>query len=275
MEHALWYLLLLGHWGKRRCSITDFYAYGNYLGEAIHHVKARAKVLGLSDCQLLEATRVETFSSPDPIYSIRLSNGVFVGKGISSFTVSPDTVPFLYPTGIVQNVTDGLLELRDAEDTYTASMCSKWHVVRSQLQKVTFEQIFYKVLDIVPQVQQVCLTVRDYNGEGRGASKWIKKIEDKHVLLSLIKDNSKDILENGFVEFEVYTPDGETCLGFDKYRHLLLKTQHKAFYQLYLLQLQSFKVQEVETISLPDSCQYYCHYRPFESLVEKEFKNLL
>ena len=271
METKLWYLLLIGSWGQERKALANFYAYGSHLGTALHHVLASASVLGLTGCELLEATALDKGTLPDPHLITRLAKGVYVRKGLHTFKASLSTAPFLYPLGVVRKMKDGVLELSGEKNCFVHEEEVGCFSLQMRLQRDIFEQFLYRVLQSVSEVCSIQLTLREGSGSGAKKEKWVHNSLGNAGIPGFLQVSSKSVLWNGFVDLAVLAKGGTLRLEVDEQKHLNIITHHMEDYQLFLQLANDYGVEEVN--ELPDV--ELCHFRLHQSFGKLQLHNFL
>ncbi|WP_299823391.1 hypothetical protein [uncultured Pontibacter sp.] len=273
MERKLWYLLVKGNVGQEVSALADFYSYGEHLGIAIHKANDCARVIGLTDCQAVEASLlpmagVTELSMPTE----RLSADVFVGRGLHTFPESAGEKIFICPTGIVKGATNGILDLESAQQSFRADGpdAAGTYTFRLVLGVGMLEHVFFCLSAQLRGVDRGHLSLKTGSACGSEKEEWIT---DGPTLLSFIQRNLPDTLENGFVTLALSASGGETSLCMDKFKRLILKTCDK---RLFASLLQSMEMLGIPSYAGPlRNRQGYLTYRPFNSLDSAGLKQKL
>lgn len=252
---------------------ANFYACGEHLGEALFRVRKYANVISMNQCYLLEAAPLhETV----PVESEQLAEDVFIARGLETFPAPKPNIPYVPPVGVVRRATDGLLEPDMAEHLFSADGPDEesFYTLRFKLGADRLQTVFFQLHDFFPEVNLVCISIRDYKG-GESIEHWISSShKNKSESISFFQQYVADTLENGYVELAIYCLEGEICLTVDEHKKMTLTTKDFKFFNFLCRLLVQTGIKQHDTFVEDEEVALW-HYRPHQSLDHATFRNVL
>jgi hypothetical protein len=272
-----WYLLLNGLIDKKNGAYANFYVYGEHLGASLELVLKYTDKIELSNCELIEAYRLDTLSDYElPNGAIQLAKDVFFKPGLSIYKINKKDKEFISPTGIVKSTDDGeyAFELiKEQFVAYTKDQNGIFTFVMTP-DKSNLEKLFFNSLDLIPSVDAVSFFLED--SEDDKAQLWINKLlVNKQDITEFLLTNAHNTIKNGYVSTVVYSEKGETNLLIDSHKQLKLTTKDVGVFNLFGKKMMALGYKQTKDFYSLEFGYYHWHYRPSDSLNMFDFRRHL
>ncbi|MBN1639360.1 MAG: hypothetical protein JW866_10350 [Ignavibacteriales bacterium] len=279
MNKQFWYFLIHGLLGKRKGAYANFYSYGEHLGDALDLTLKNTSTVGLTDCDLIEAQRLDTFENFElPKECEKISKDVFFKPGLSIYKIKKNEENYIYPTGIVKSSDDGEYDAeliknqfvaysKDANGIYTFLMTPDKYLI---------EDLFFKSFDFIPSVDSVALFIEAEWDNEESTELWINKsLTERQPIIDFLINNIPKTINNGYVSTVVCCAKGETNLVIDSHKHLKLTTKDESVFNNFGKNIMDLGYQQTQDFYSLEYGYYHWHYRPADSLDKMNFREYL
>lgn len=274
-----WYCLTHGLISKRRGAYANFYVYGEHLGEAYDLVLRNADKVGLTNCDLVEAQRLDTlddFMLPEECGEI--SPEVYFKPELSVYRIKKKQKHYFYPTGIVKSTEDGENDAELIKNQFVAYPKDENGIYSFSMSpdKYLLGTLFFQSFDFIPSVDSIALFIEPEWDNEKETELWINKsMTDKHSIIEFLSKNISNTLNNGFVTTAVFCKIGETNLLIDSHKLLKLKTKDESVFNRFGKKIMDLGYKQTRNFYALEHGFYHWHYRPADSLDKKKFREHL
>lgn len=278
MKNEFWYFLIHGLIDKKSGAYANFYSYGQHLGEALDSTLKNTDKVGLYDCDLIEAQRLDTFDDFElPAGSQEISNGVFFKPGLNIYKIKKE-YDYIAPIGIVKSTDDGDYStdlIKNQFVAYTKDENGIYSFTMTPDKKV-FESLFFDALDYIPSVDSVAFFLEsDWENDDK-TELWINKsLTEKQQIVDFLKENVQNTIKNGFVSTVIYSSEGETNLVIDTHKHLKLTTKGESVFNSFGKKMMSIGFKQTKEFYSLEYGFHHWHYRQVDSMNKKDFRDYL
>lgn len=278
MRQKIWYFLINGQADKTTGLYGNFYAYGQHLGDALKNTFHAALQVSFNNPNLMEASQLDEFEvieKRDEL--VQLSDMVHMRPTVHSFPFDEPDKEFQPPVGIVKAT---------GEDEYDYDMIAESFVAHGQdengffelelnIDKADLKDVFLKAIDFLPSVDGFWIYIQPHWDDDKTELWAAKHFVEKELVISFLKQQESNTLENGYIKLVVHSLTGQTNLTLDDHKKIQLHTNDEAVFRHFIGQLIDLGYEQTREFYTLQYGFYHLHYRPAESLPRPEFKAML
>jgi len=276
MKQENWYFLIQGKYDNKG-AIVNFYSTGDHLGDALNNVYECADKINISNCELLEASRldfIEDFELPEN--TEKITEKVKYQNSLSLYEFE-DEENFISPIGIVKSTEDGEYEFDLIKEQFVAYTKNENDIYSftMTISKEKLETIFFKCVEFIPDINSICINLLDHWEEESRNELWINTFKNKKEILIFIKENELNLIQNGFIDIVFCCKKGETNLVLDEHKQICLTTKSEDIFNEFGKQIMNLGFQQTKELYSLENGYYHWHYRPSISLDKNQFRQFL
>lgn len=279
MNNQLWYFLVHGLINEKQGAYTNFFAYGEHLGDALDLTIRNSHKAGFINCDLVEASLLDEEDNLELLQKEdEIAVGLFMTCGLSIYELSEDEDFFIYPTGIVKSCQDSEYDEELIKEQFIANSKDDNGIYSLTLtpDKRNIENLFFSSLEFIPSVDSLAFFLEsDWENE-KQTELWINKsLVEKQLIIDLIKENISNTILNGNVATVIYSLKGETNLVIDAHKQLKLTTKDEQVFNEFGNGLIDMGFEQTKELYTLEYGYYHWHYRTADSLTKNKFREYL
>ncbi len=227
MNEELWYFLLEGKQDKSTGVFGNFYAYGTHLGEALEKTLKASVTNNFYNPHLIEAGLLESLElvmNVDEL--IELNDAVYKSPTIHAFPYNDPDKSFIPPIGIVKSIEDGEYEYDLIKETFVAYGRNENGIFEFEfvVSKKNLIELLFKSINFLPSIDGFWIYINNFWDDDQ-TELWVAKhFTDKTTTTNFLKEQQKNILENGYLDIVVHSITGQTNLTLDAHKKIKLTT---------------------------------------------------
>lgn len=277
-KKKLWYLLISGQQNAETGLYGNFYSYGKHLGDALNKTIIASKEYNFSNHNLIEASSLESIEVIEKREDlIEIGEGVFMRQTTYSFPYGDPDKGFIPPIGIVKSVYDGEYDYEMIKENFVAYGANENGIYELELvlTKENLINVFLKIIDCLPSADGFWIYIKNY-WENELTELWVAKhFTDSETIKNFLTKNSKNTLENGYLDIVVHSKQGETNLTLDDHKKIQLHTKDEEVFKTFIGNIIDLGYEQTRDLYNLEFGYHHFHYRLADSSTREEFKNML
>lgn len=278
MTQELWYLLINGQADETTGLYGNFYSYGQHLGEALKNTFAAAKQERFSNPNLMEASKLDEFEDIENCEElVQLSNTVYMRQTVHSFPFDDPDKEFQPPVGIVKATGEDEYDYDLIAENFIAYGQDENEIFRLELNvgKANLKDVFLKTINFLPSVDGFWIYIQSHWSKDK-TELWVAKhFIEKELVISFLKQQENNTLENGYIKIVVHSLTGQTNLTLDDHKKVQRHTKDEEVFRDFIGQLIDLGYGQTREFYTLEYGFHHWHYRPADSLTRPDFIAML
>ena len=276
-EEIEWYIFVEGNY-EDKGFFANFYCISEGIGDSIELIKPLAKKEGFKNLQFIEATRIdniENFEYPGTV--IDLSPTVKMMQSLSLFEKDPNEYSFTPPTGIIFNTLEGEHDMDKIKEQFVAYDKNENEIYKFELviDANNLEHVFYLATKFLDSIDGFWIWLHAHWEEKPKQLYFNKHFVSVETVVDFCKTNSKNIIENGFIDIVVHSIKGETNLTLNEHKKLSLHTKDEKVFNDFIDKIMGLGYKQTRDMYDIEFGYHHWHYKPANTFSRNEFCKFL
>lgn len=277
-RNELWYFLVGGQSDEETGIYGNFYTYGTHLGDALNKTIVASKEYDFLTHDLMEASFLDNFEIIENKEElVEIGEDVFMRQTRYSFPINDPDKDFIPPIGIVKSVYDGEYDYELIKENFVAYGADENGIYELEivLTKECLINVFLELIDCLPSTDGFWIYIKNY-WDNELTELWVAKhFTDNETIKDFLTINSKDTLENGYLEIVIHSIQGETNLTLDDHKKIQLHTKDEEVFKNFIGNIIDLGYEQTRDFYNLEFGYHHFHYRLADSLTRTEFKQML
>lgn len=272
-----WYIFIEADYEDKGV-FANFYCKSDGIGDSIELIKPLAKKEGFKNLKFIEATRIDNIRNFEyPTEMIDLSPTVKMMQALSLFEKDRTEYSFTPPTGIIFDTEEGEHDIEKIKEQFVAYTKNENGIFRFELviDENNLEQVFYLATKFLESIDGFWIWLHDH-WEGKPKQLYFNKhFVAVEPVVDFLKTNSKNTIENGFIDIVVHSINGETNLTLNEHKKLSLHTKDEKVFNDFIDKIMGLGYEQTRDMYDIEFGYHHWHYKPANTFSRNEFCKFL
>lgn len=273
MIKELWYLLIEGQTDKQTGIFGNFYAYGTHLGEVVEKTLKAAAEYHFHGAELIEASLLTNFEEIENKKAlIQIHIDIYLHSNIHAFDIEDTENKFISPIGIVKDTNEGEYDYEQIQEgfvTYREKENDEFKL-EMVISKPNLIDVYLQSIHLLPSVDNFWIVIHPF-WDNKRPQVWVNPhLKDSKMVTSFLRSESKNTIENGYVELVVYSSKGETTITLDDHKKIQISTKEDSVLKSIIDQYEIKGYRRLRNLYNLEIGFHHWHYRPEGSLTRTE-----
>lgn len=228
--------------------------------------------------KFIEATRIDNIQNFEyPAKMIDLSPTVKMMQSLSLFEKDPNEYSFTPPTGIIFNTLEGEHEIDKIKEQFVAYAKNENEIYSFELviDENNLEHVFYLTTKFLNSINGFWIWIHNHWEEKPKQLFYNKDFVSVETVLDFLKLNSKNTIENGFIDIVVHSIQGETNLTLNEHKKITLHTKDEKVFNEFIDKIIALGYEQTRDMYDIEFGYHHWHYKPANTFNRNEFCDFL
>jgi hypothetical protein len=287
-ESQFWHFIIKGRQDETTGVAGRFYAYGEHLGEALEIAVKIAEQQGILSPHIIETYRLDNTGDTHPPDNAIYFEHAFMLPELQTFSLTADEPAYIPPTGIIKSTDDYNFQISQIEEGFVPydKDDKDFYQLKLAVSSTRFFDTCIKCINLLPAIDGFHLYIYDFEApedyfdvdryDEKETELWANKSFITHQqIVDFLTENRSSTIENGFIDCIAHYNTGETKVRIDQHKNIYITTKDAALYNDIIDGVAAMGFAQLKKFITLHKHFYHFHYRPMNSLNQRDFIKLL
>lgn len=272
-----WYIFVEGEF-ENNGVFANFCCKSDGIGDSIELIKPFAKKEGFKNLKFIEATRIDNIPNFEyPGKMIDLSPTVKMMQALSLFEKDSTEYSFTPPTGIIFDTKEGEHDIDKIKEQFVAYTKNENGIFRFEIviDENNLEHVFYLTTKFLNSIDGFWIWLHAHWEDKPKQLFFNKHFVSVEPILEFLVSNSKNTIENGFLDIIVHSIKGETNLTLNEHKKISLHTKSEEVFNDFIDKIIGLGYEQTKDMYDIEFGYHHWHYKSAGALERDEFCKFL